>query len=345
LKALTLTATGGVDNLLIQDVPAPTIVGADDVLVRVHAAALNRLDLLITQGLPGIKYSFPHIMGTDAAGVVEAAGPSATRFGPGDRVMINPGISCNTCEWCRSGEHPLCPDYAVMGEHRPGAIAEFVVVPERNLAPVPPEMPMPQAAAFSLATLTAWRMLVTRAALKSGETVLIWGIGGGVALAALHVAKSLGARVIVTSSSEAKLSRAKELGADFGLNHATQDVSREVKALTNRRGVEVVVDSVGEATWERSLRSLARMGRLVTCGGTSGPMVVTDVRKLFWYQWSILGSTMGSLEEYKTVVALAAQGKLWPDVDLVVPFAESKRAFQRLEQAEQFGKVVIEVAR
>jgi NADPH:quinone reductase-like Zn-dependent oxidoreductase len=232
-----------------------------------------------------------------------------------------------------------------MGEHRPGAIAEFVVVPERNLAPVPPEMPMPQAAAFSLATLTAWRMLVTRAALKSGETVLIWGIGGGVALAALHVAKSLGARVIVTSSSEAKLSRAKELGADFGLNHATQDVSREVKALTNRRGVEVVVDSVGEATWERSLRSLARMGRLVTCGGTSGPMVVTDVRKLFWYQWSILGSTMGSLEEYKTVVALAAQGKLWPDVDLVVPFAESKRAFQRLEQAEQFGKVVIEVAR
>jgi NADPH:quinone reductase-like Zn-dependent oxidoreductase len=259
--------------------------------------------------------------------------------------MINPGISCNHCEWCRSGEHPLCPDYAVMGEHRPGAIAEFVVIPEWNLAPVPRDMPMAQAAAYSLATLTAWRMLTSRAALKAGETVLIWGIGGGVALACLHVAKLLGARVIVTSSSEEKLKRAKAVGADETINHATADVPREVKALTNRRGVEVVVDSVGEETWERSLRSLARKGRLVTCGGTSGPMVVTDVRKLFWYQWSILGSTMGSLEEYATVAGLAGEGKLWPEVDLVVQFADWKQAFERLQQAEQFGKVVIEVAR
>jgi NADPH:quinone reductase-like Zn-dependent oxidoreductase len=343
LKALTLTAAGGLDNLLLQNVPDPDLVAPDDVRVRIQAAALNRLDLFVVAGLPGVKYSFPHIMGTDGAGTVAATGPAATRFRHGDRVMINSGISCGRCEWCEAGEQPLCLTYSVLGEHRHGTLAEFVVVPERNLAPVPAEMPITQAAAFSLVTLTAWRMLVHRAALQPGETVLIWGIGGGVALAALKIAKLLGALVVVTSSSDAKLERARELGADVVLNHAKTDVPKEIRSLTSKRGVEVVVDNVGEQTWEKSLRCLARKGRLVTCGATTGPMCVTDVRKLFWYQWSILGSTMGSHEEYRAVTEQAARGRLWPEVDTVVPLAEARRAFERLERAEQLGKIVIEV--
>jgi len=343
LKALTLTAAGGLDNLLLQNVPDPDLVAPDDVRVRIQAAALNRLDLFVVAGLPGVKYSFPHIMGTDGAGTVAATGPAATRFRHGDRVMINSGISCGRCEWCEAGEQPLCLTYSVLGEHRHGTLAEFVVVPERNLAPVPAEMPITQAAAFSLVTLTAWRMLVHRAALQPGETVLIWGIGGGVALAALKIAKLLGASVVVTSSSDAKLERARELGADVVLNHAKTDVPKEIRSLTSKRGVEVVVDNVGEQTWEKSLRCLARKGRLVTCGATTGPMCVTDVRKLFWYQWSILGSTMGSHEEYRAVAEQAARGRLWPEVDTVVPLAEARRAFERLERAEQLGKIVIEV--
>jgi NADPH:quinone reductase-like Zn-dependent oxidoreductase len=343
LKALTLTAAGGLDNLLLQNVPDPDLVAPDDVRVRIHAASLNRLDLFVVAGLPGVKYSFPHIMGTDGAGTVAATGPAATRFRHGDRVMINSGISCGHCEWCEAGEEPLCLTYSVLGEHRHGTLAEFVVVPERNLAPVPAEMPMTLAAAFSLVTLTAWRMLVHRAALQPGETVLIWGIGGGVAVAALKIAKLLGASVVVTSSSDAKLERARELGADVVLNHAKTDVPKEIRSLTSKRGVEVVVDNVGEQTWEKSLRCLARKGRLVTCGATTGPMCVTDVRKLFWYQWSILGSTMGSHEEYRAVTEEAARGRLWPEVDTVVPLGEARRAFERLERAEQLGKIVIEV--
>ena len=343
MRALTLTATGGLDNLLLQNVPDPDLIAPDDVRVRVQAAALNRLDLFVVAGLPGVKYSFPHIMGTDGAGTVAATGPAVTRFHHGDRVMINSGISCGRCEWCEAGEEPLCLTFSVLGEHRHGTLAEFVVVPERNLAPVPPEMPITQAAAFSLVTLTAWRMLVNRAALQPGETVLIWGIGGGVAVAALKIAKLLGASVVVTSSSDAKLERARELGADVVLNHAKTDVPKEIRSLTAKRGVEVVVDNVGEQTWEKSLRCLARKGRLVTCGATTGPMCVTDVRKLFWYQWSILGSTMGSHEEYRAVAEEAARGRLWPEVDTVVPLAEARRAFDRLERAEQLGKIVIEV--
>jgi NADPH:quinone reductase-like Zn-dependent oxidoreductase len=343
LKALTLTATGGLDNLLLQNVPDPDLVAPDDVRVRIQAAALNRLDLFVVAGLPGVKYSFPHIMGTDGAGTIAATGPAATRFRHGDRVMINSGISCGRCEWCEAGEQPLCLTYSVLGEHRHGTLAEFVVVPERNLAPVPAEMPITQAAAFSLVTLTAWRMLVHRAALQPGETVLIWGIGGGVAVAALKIAKLLGASVVVTSSSDAKLERARELGADVVLNHAKSDVPKEIRSLTSKRGVEVVVDHVGEQTWEKSLRCLARKGRLVTCGATTGPMCVTDVRKLFWYQWSILGSTMGNHEEYRAVAEQAARGRLWPEMDIVVPLAEARHAFERLERAEQLGKIVIEV--
>jgi NADPH:quinone reductase-like Zn-dependent oxidoreductase len=345
LRALTLTATGSLDHLRLQDLPAPLLEAPDQVRVRVHSAALNRLDLWVINGLPGVEYRFPRVVGADGAGVVLECGAAVTRVRPGDRVMINPGISCGQCEWCRAGEHPLCPDFQVLGEHRDGTIAEQIVVPERNLGSVPAGMSWSQAAAFPLATLTAWRMLTTRARLVAGEQILIWGIGGGVALAALAIARHLGASAVVTSSSPAKLARARALGAEATLNHATQDVAREVRALTARRGVNVVVDSVGQKTWEQSLRCLGRLGRLVTCGGTSGPMVTTDVRKLFWYQWSILGSTMGNEAEFRQVVELAGQGLLWPEIDTVFPLDRGREAFERLQAGEQLGKVVIEVAR
>jgi NADPH:quinone reductase-like Zn-dependent oxidoreductase len=344
MRALTLSQLGSLDDLAVRDVPAPVIKQPDDVLIRIHAAALNRLDLFVISGLPGVSYAFPHIMGGDGAGVVEQVGPLVKNVKPGDRVMINPGISCYQCPSCLAGEQSLCETYRLLGEHVPGTAAELVVVPARNLGLVPASMSWAQAAAFSLATLTAWRMLITRAQLKPGETVLIWGIGGGVALAALQIARLAGARVIATSASDEKLARARELGAEVVLNHATVDVAAEVRKLTGRQGVEVVVDNVGEKTWEKSLRCLGRMGRLVTCGATTGPMVTTDARKLFWYQYSILGSTMGNHREYQAVVKLAHEGKLWPVVDSVYSLDRSGEAFARLQAGEQTGKLVIEVA-
>lgn len=344
MKALTLTQLGGPEYLAVREVPAPSLTGPDDVMVRIKAAALNRLDLFVINGLPGVQYAFPHIMAGDGAGVVEAVGGNVKGWNPGDRVMINPGLSCYACLSCAAGEHSLCETYRLLGEHVPGTAAELVVVPARNLGAVPEGMSWAQAAAFSLATLTAWRMLTSRAGLEPGETVLIWGVGGGVSLAALQIAKFLGARVIATSSSDAKLAKATELGADIVINHATADVAAEVRKITSKRGVEVVVDNVGEKTWERSLRCLGRLGRLVTCGATTGPMVVTDVRKLFWYQYSILGSTMGNAEEFLEVVRLAGEGRLWPVVDRVYSLAESREAFARLEAGDQLGKIVLEVS-
>jgi NADPH:quinone reductase-like Zn-dependent oxidoreductase len=344
LRALTLTAIGGLENLQVQDVPTPAVTAGDDVLVRLHAAALNRLDLWVVGGLPGLKHTFPHVMGADGAGIVAEIGSAVTRFRPGDRVLVNPGVSCGHCDWCLAGEQSLCPEFQVLGEHRNGTISEYLVVPERNLAVVPPMMTWAEAAAFSLATITAWRMLITRAKLRPGETVLIWGIGGGVALAALKIAKESGARVIATSSSDEKLARAQALGADVIFNHARVDVAKEVRDLTGRGGVEVVVDSIGAKTWEQSLRCLARMGRLVTCGGTSGPIVTTDVRKLFWYQWSILGATMGSDADFRAVTRLAAAGRLRPEIDQTFPLAEAPQAYRRLSEGAQFGKIIIEVS-
>jgi NADPH:quinone reductase-like Zn-dependent oxidoreductase len=233
-----------------------------------------------------------------------------------------------------------------MGEHRPGTAAEYIVVPARNVTKVSDHLSWPEAAALPLATLTAWRMLTTRARLVAGETVLIWGIGGGVSLAALQIAKHLGARVIATSSSPEKLAKARALGADLTLDHGTQDVAREARALT-QIGVDVVVDSVGEKTWDKSLRALRPGGRLVTCGATSGPHVQLDIRRLFWFQWSILGSTMASRSEFLEMMAVANSGKLTPVVDSVVPLEAGEagaRAYERLERGEQLGKVVIEVS-
>jgi NADPH:quinone reductase-like Zn-dependent oxidoreductase len=344
MRALALAGVGGLDQLGVREVAEPGLRSATDVKVRVRAAALNHIDLFVARGLPGPEPVFPHVVGADAAGVVEAVGPAVRSVAPGDRVMLNPGISCGACQACLAGEESLCRSFRILGEHLPGTLAEFVVVPEDNVALVPDAMPLDRAAAFSLATLTAWRMLTSRARLRPGETVLIWGIGGGVAQAALQIAKLLGAYAVVTSGTAHKLEAARALGADAALDHGQTDVVAEVKGLTGGRGADVVVDSVGERTWAQSLRALRRGGRLVVCGATTGPRVDIDLRRLFWHQWNLMGSTMGSRREYREIVRLAGLGRLWPVVDRVVPLTDAVDAFRRLAGGEQFGKLVIEVA-
>lgn len=347
MKALVLRGHGDLSQLEISDRPRPEVRQERDVLIRLKAAALNHLDLWTVRGLPGLSLTFPHIVGADGAGVVEEVGSAVRSVEPGRRVMFNPGISCYKCEYCLAGEHSLCEKYGLLGEHLPGTLAEYVVVPEQNLAPVPTppggELTWAEAAAFSLVSLTAWRMLMTRARVRAGERVLIWGIGGGVSSTALRLAKLAGAYVIVTSSSDRKLARARELGADATLNHATRDVVSEVRALTGKRGVDVVVENVGEATWDRSLRVLGRGGRLVTCGATTGPQASLDVRRLFWNQWTIMGSTMGSREDYQQVVGRLARGELRPLIDSIFPLDDGVDAVRRLERGEQMGKIVVEI--
>jgi NADPH:quinone reductase-like Zn-dependent oxidoreductase len=347
VRACVLTASGGLQHLQISDVPDAPAPSAGEVRVAVRAAALNHLDLFVVEGMPGIDLRFPHVVGADAAGVVESLGAGVAGLRPGDRVLVNPGISDGTCEFCRAGEDSLCVSYGILGEHRSGTMAELVTVPARNCAPIPaptPELSWAEAAAFSLVTLTAWRMVVTRARVRAGETVLVWGIGGGVALTTLRIAKLLGATVFVTSSSDAKLEAARRLGADLTLNHRTQNVAQEVRARTQRRGVDVAIDNVGAATWDDSLRCLARGGRLVICGATSGPKVSLDLRRLFWHHWSILGSTMGNAAEYAEILRRLGRGELRPVVDRVYPLARAREAYERLAKGEQLGKVVVEIS-
>jgi NADPH:quinone reductase-like Zn-dependent oxidoreductase len=347
VNACIIPSTGGLEQVEVTDVPTAPEPGPGEVRVALRAAALNHLDLFVVRGVPGIRYRFPHILGADGAGVIERVGEGVDAVRAGDPVLINPGISDYTCEFCLAGEHSLCVRYGILGEHFPGTLAEFITVPAQNVLPLPqldPPLSWSEAAAFSLVTLTAWRMLVTRARLRAGETVLVWGIGGGVSLTALRIAKQIGATVAVTSSSDLKLARAHELGADLTLNHRTQDIAKEVRAWTGKRGVDVVVENVGEATWEQSLRSLAKGGRIVTCGGTSGPKLVTDVRPLFWHQLSILGSTMGNAAEYREIVRQLGEGRLRPIVDAVFPLGRAREAFERLERAEQIGKIAVTIA-
>jgi NADPH:quinone reductase-like Zn-dependent oxidoreductase len=342
VRALTVSAHGGLEQLqIVTDLPVPSLGTPTDVRVRIHAVALNHLDLFVLRGLPGMTIRPQWIVCADGAGTVESVGSGVHGLGPGDRVMINPGISDRVCRFCEAGEQSLCEHFRLLGEHLPGTAAEYIVVPAVNLRLVPPTISWERAAAFTLVTLTAWRMLVTRARVQPGETVLIWGIGGGVAIAALQIAKRLGARVWAISSSDAKLARARELGADETFNHRTTDIVSAIRERTGKRGVEVVVDDVGEATWERSLRVLGRGGRLVTCGATSGPIVQTDVRKLFWHHWTIMGSTMGNDRELDAIVEALRDGALLPPVDAVFPLERAREAYERLAAAEQFGKIVL----
>ena len=342
--ALTLSATGSLDCVEFRDdIAAPAISGPGQVRVRLQAASLNHLDLWTVRGLPGVTITPPWVIGSDGTGVIDDVASDVRSVKPGDRVVINAGLSCRTCEYCLAGEQPLCPKFRVLGEHMPGTFAELVVLPATNVRVIPASVSAADAGAFGLAQLTAWRMLVSRARVQPGDDVLIWGIGGGVAQAALLIAKARGARVWVTSGSDDKLARARALGADELINHTGIDVGKEVRARTSKRGVNVVVDSVGTATWEQSLGALGRAGRLVTCGGTSGHVLQTDVRRLFWNQWTLMGSTMGNDAEFDAVVAELVAGRLRVPVDSTFPIARGRDALRHLQSGAHFGKVVLEI--
>jgi len=345
MRGLVLSGHGGPEQITLRDdLPMPGLDGPHAVRVRVASVALNRLDLFVLRGMPGFTLAPDWIPVADATGTVESVGEAVTRVRVGDTVVVNPGISCRQCAYCLAEQQPLCLRYQILGEHRTGTAAEFCVVPEWGLEVVPGDVPAAERAGFGLATLTAYRMVVSKARVSAGEQVLIWGIGGGVALAALQLARSRGATVWVTSGDPAKLDRAAALGANHLLDHSADDVPTLIRAATGKRGVDVVIDSVGEATWSRSLGSLGRAGRLVTCGGTSGPMVQTDVRRLFMNQWTISGSTMGSESEWAAVAAEFRAGGLRPPVDSVYDLAAARDAYARLLSGQQFGKVVIQVA-
>ena len=344
MRALTISAHGGTDKLEFRtDVPEPEVTPGS-VRVRIKAAALNQLDIFMLGGLPGVNIVAPWVMGADGAGVIDRVGDGVENVVVGDTVIINPGISDRTCEFCLNGEQSECVQFRLLGEHLPGTLAEYVVVPARNVGTIPTDTPMDVAAAYTLATLTAWRMVHTRAKVTSDDDVLIWGIGGGVAQAALRICKQIGAKVWVTSGSDEKLERARQLGADEVLNHRTMNVGKEIRARTEKRGVSVILDSVGQATWSNSLASLGRAGRLVTCGGTSGPIVETDVRRLFWNQWTIMGSTMGNDAEFDAVARELNEGRLLPVVDSVFDIEDGRSAFERMAAREQFGKIVVRIA-
>ncbi len=345
MRALVLGGHGGLEQLTIRDdVPVPELDGPHAVRLRMSAVALNRLDLFVLTGWPGLRLTPDWVPVADGTGVVESVGEAVTRVRVGDTVVVNPGSSCRRCQYCLSEQQPLCLDYKILGEDRPGTAAEFCVVPEWSVDAVSESVPDAERAAFGLATLTACRMVAGKARVSAGEQVLIWGIGGGVALAALQLAKARGAVVWVTSGDPSKLARAAALGADHVLNHATEDVPSVIRKATGKRGMDVVIDSVGAATWSRSLASLGRGGRLVTCGGTSGPMLETDVRRLFMNQWTISGSTMGSAVEWAAVVAEFRAGGLRPPIDSVFPLSAARDAYARLQSGGQFGKIVIQVA-
>jgi NADPH:quinone reductase-like Zn-dependent oxidoreductase len=342
MKAIVYAEHGGPEVLKYVEVAEP-VAGVGEVLVRVRACALNHLDLWLRRGIPSLKIPLPHIPGSDISGEVARVGAGVTNVKVGDRVMLQPGISCGICEKCAAGDDNLCASYRIFGETVDGGCAEFVAAPAGNFVAIPEGVSFEEAAAFPLVSLTAWHMLFARARLKPAETVLVLAAGSGVGTAAVQIAKAAGARVIATAGSDAKLARARELGADEVINHSTQKIATEVRKLTGKRGVDVVFEHVGEATWNESVRSLVPGGRLVTCGATTGFNGAVDIRYLFTRQISLLGSFMGSKADLLAAVEFLKRGLLKPVIDVVLPLEACAEAHRRLENREQFGKVVLRV--
>jgi len=341
VKALTFHEFGGPDKLRHEDVPDPKIT-PDQVLVRVKACALNHLDLFVREGIPALKTPLPFWTGCDIAGDVVEVGASAQGVKVGDRVAVNPNLTCGRCEFCAQGEDSLCVKYGILGEHTRGGLAELVPVRADNVLALPAHVSYTDAASFVLTNMTAWRMVVTQGRVGPGQDVLVIGVGGGVSSTAVQIAKLCGARVIATSSSDAKLERAKELGADVGINYTTHpDWAKLVFEATGKRGVDVVIENVGAATWKDSIRSLKGGGRLVTCGATSGPVGETLIPLVFWKQVHIIGSTMANRKEFSDVMRLFFAGRLKAIVDEVLPLKDGAAAQQRLAEGKQFGKIVL----
>ena len=338
MKSVRFHIHGGPEVLRYEDAPDP-VVRPGWVLVRVRACAMNHLDLWQRRGLERVKIPLPHISGADVAGEIADGGDS--RAPVGQRVMVQPGLSCGRCAKCLAGEDNFCPSYDILGYQSDGGYAEYVTVPAINLIPIPDHVTDVDAAAFPLAFLTAWHMLVTRARLTASDTVLVLAAGSGVGQAAVQVAKAFHARVIATAGGEEKVARAQSLGADEVVNHYQEDLVSTVRRLTANRGVDIVVEHVGIATWDKSVRCLARGGRLVTCGATTGFEAALDLRHLFARQLSLIGSYMGAKRDLMQAADLFAKGVFKPVVDRTFPLAEAAQAHRRLEASEQFGKIVL----
>ncbi|MGA8869294.1 MAG: zinc-binding dehydrogenase [Candidatus Sulfotelmatobacter sp.] len=338
MKAVRIHEFGGPEVLTYEDVPDPQL-RKDQVLVRVRACALNHLDVWVRKGLPGVK--LPHILGSDVAGEVLEVGEYAAGFKPGQRVLLAPMHFCGHCPKCVAGLQNQCREFTVLGNGVDGGDCELIAAPAANVIPIPDGLEFNQAASLPLVFMTAWHMLVGRAGVRPGQTVLVLGAGSGVGIAAIQIAKLFHCRVITTAGDEAKLEKARALGADFGINHYKQRISEEVRKITNKEGVDIVVEHVGAATWDESLKSLKSSGTLVTCGATTGPEVKIDLRHLFARQLSLLGSYMGTMGELHEVLGHVFGGRLKPVVDRVFPMREIRAAHEYLEKRQMFGKVVV----
>jgi NADPH:quinone reductase-like Zn-dependent oxidoreductase len=340
MKAVRFHEHGGLEVLKYEDAPDPTIQ-PNEVLVKVKACALNHLDLWLRRGVADWKLPMPHIAGSDISGEVVQTGALVSRIKAGDRVLLCPGISCGQCEACFKGLDSACRSYTLFGVKVDGGYAEYVRAPEVNAIPIPGGLSFDEAAAVPLVFITAWHMLMTRAALRPGEDVLVIGAGSGVGSAAIQIAKLMQARVIAVAGSDAKLEKARQLGADFTINHATQSIAREVRRITEKRGVDVVVDHVGAAVWEACFESLTTYGRFVTCGVTAGHEVKLNLQALFGRQRALLGSYMGSKAELLEALKFIAQGKLRAVIDSVFPLREAAAAQAKMESRDFFGKILL----
>jgi NADPH:quinone reductase-like Zn-dependent oxidoreductase len=338
MKAVRIHEFGGPEVLRYEDVPDPK-PRKDQVLVRVKACAMNHLDIWVRKGLPGV--SLPHILGSDVAGEVVEKGEYVTGLQPGQRVLLAPMHFCNRCSYCTSGRQNQCPEFTVLGNRVDGGNCELIAIPAVNVIPIPQSLDFNQAASVPLVFLTAWHMLVGRAGIRPGQTVLVLGAGSGVGIAAIQIAKLFHARVITTAGDQKKLEKARALGADHGINHYQQKISDEVRKITNKEGVDIVVEHVGAATWEESVKSLKPAGTLVTCGATTGPNVGIELRFVYSRQLSLLGSYMGSIGELYEVLAHVFAGRLKPIVDRTFPLKDIRAAHEYMENSQMFGKIVL----
>ena len=342
MKAVVMEARGGPEVLKVAEMPTPE-PGPKEVRIRVKAAALNHLDIWVRKGVASPKLPLPHILGADASGVVDAVGPGVTGFAPGDEVVVNPGLSCGHCERCLAGEDNLCAKYEILGEHRFGAYAEYLVVPEVNLLKKPPNLSFEEAAAIPLTFLTAWQMVVDKLQVRTGEDVLVMAAGSGVSVAAIQIAKLFGARVIATAGSEEKLRKAKELGADETVNYTHPDWPKEVRRLTGGKGADKVVDHTGALYFEGVIRATANGGRIAIAGASSGYEGTLPFAHVFFRQLSILGSTMGSKSRLFPILRFVEQGQLRPVLGQVLPLEEAAEGHRLLEERRIFGKVVLQM--
>jgi NADPH:quinone reductase-like Zn-dependent oxidoreductase len=341
MRAAFFRRHGGPEVMETGEAPEP-VAATGTVIVSVRAAALNHLDLWVRRGLPGLSLDLPHIGGSDVAGVIDEIGPGVEDWKVGDRVAVNPSLWCGECEWCELGEHPLCVEFKILGEHVAGGTAERVRVAARNLYRIPADLEFRVAAAAPLAYQTAWRALKTRGRLQEGESVLVTGASGGVSTAAIQIARLLGARVLAVTSGPEQARRVRELGADVVFDRLEIDFAEGVREHTGGKGVDVVLDSVGEATWPQCMRSLSRLGRLVTYGATTGPRGAIEIRHMFWKQIAVLGSTMASRSEFETVMGHVAAGDLVPVIGDAMPLEAIREAHEMLEEGRVFGKLVVE---